>query len=102
MVDVGERYIYLSHKMDNKVLILFYSILFHSLSVLVEGHYQLLAPGESPLTIKSSFHHSEPRKEYHFVYRPGRTESEGQEAESEEPAPTAETEPDEEKSLIEI
>uniref|UniRef100_A0A8C7SP09 Ras and Rab interactor 3 n=1 Tax=Oncorhynchus mykiss TaxID=8022 RepID=A0A8C7SP09_ONCMY len=75
---------------------------FYSLSVLVEGHYQLLAPGESPLTIKSSFHHSEPRKEYHFVYRPGRTESEGQEAESEEPAPTAETEPDEEKSLIEI
>uniref|UniRef100_A0A8C7H364 Ras and Rab interactor 3 n=1 Tax=Oncorhynchus kisutch TaxID=8019 RepID=A0A8C7H364_ONCKI len=75
---------------------------FYSLSVLVEGHYQLLAPGESPLTIKSSFHHSEPRKEYHFVYRPGRTESEGQEAESDEPAPTEETEPDEEKSLIEI
>ncbi|XP_023849786.1 ras and Rab interactor 3 [Salvelinus sp. IW2-2015] len=75
---------------------------FYSLSVLVEGHYQLLAPEEFPLTIKSSFHHSEPRKEYHFVYRPGRTESEGQEAESEEPAPTAETEPDEEKSLIEI
>uniref|UniRef100_A0A8C8ERP4 Ras and Rab interactor 3 n=1 Tax=Oncorhynchus tshawytscha TaxID=74940 RepID=A0A8C8ERP4_ONCTS len=75
---------------------------FYSLSVLVEGHYQLLAPGESPLTIKSSFHHCEPRKEYHFVYRPGRTESEGQEAESEEPAPTAETEPDEKKSLIEI
>ncbi|CDQ96848.1 unnamed protein product [Oncorhynchus mykiss] len=35
---------------------------FYSLSVLVEGHYQLLAPGESPLTIKSSFHHSEPAR----------------------------------------
>uniref|UniRef100_A0A4W5QHR8 Ras and Rab interactor 3 n=1 Tax=Hucho hucho TaxID=62062 RepID=A0A4W5QHR8_9TELE len=75
---------------------------FYSLSVLVEGHYQPLAPEEFPLTIKSSLHHSEPCKEYHFIYRPGRTESEGQEAESEEPAPAAETEPDKEKSLIEI
>ncbi|XP_071238204.1 ras and Rab interactor 3 [Salvelinus alpinus] len=56
----------------------------YSLSVLVEGHHQLLAPEEFPLTIKSSLHHSQPLKEYYFVYRPGRTESEGQEAESQE------------------
>ncbi|XP_064809408.1 ras and Rab interactor 3 [Oncorhynchus masou masou] len=57
----------------------------YSLSVLVEGHHQLLAPEEFPLPIKSSLHHSQPLKEYCFVYRPGRTESEGQEAESQEP-----------------
>uniref|UniRef100_A0A8C7TGI0 Ras and Rab interactor 3 n=1 Tax=Oncorhynchus mykiss TaxID=8022 RepID=A0A8C7TGI0_ONCMY len=56
----------------------------YSLSVLVEGHHQLLAPEEFPLPIKSSLHHSQPLKEYCFVYRPGRTESEGQEAESQE------------------
>uniref|UniRef100_A0A673ZY62 Ras and Rab interactor 3 n=1 Tax=Salmo trutta TaxID=8032 RepID=A0A673ZY62_SALTR len=55
----------------------------YSLSVLVEGHHQLLAPEEFPLTIKSSLHHSQPLKEYYIVYRPGRTESESQEAESE-------------------
>ncbi|XP_045079485.1 ras and Rab interactor 3 [Coregonus clupeaformis] len=74
----------------------------YSLSVLVEGHYQPLAPEEFPLTIKSSLHHSEPRKAFYFVYRPGRTESEGQEAESEETATAAEPEPDEENNLIEI
>uniref|UniRef100_A0A4W5QZW8 Ras and Rab interactor 3 n=1 Tax=Hucho hucho TaxID=62062 RepID=A0A4W5QZW8_9TELE len=99
----------------------------YSLSVLVEGHHQLLAPEEFPLTIKSSLHHSQPLKEYHFVYRAGRAESEsqesesqesesqeaesqeaesqeaeGQEVESEEPGPAAEPEPEEEESLIEI
>ncbi|XP_030643286.1 ras and Rab interactor 3 [Chanos chanos] len=44
----------------------------YCLSVLVEGHYRALAPEEFPLTIKSSLHHSEPRKEYYFVYRPGK------------------------------
>ncbi|XP_014066787.1 ras and Rab interactor 3 [Salmo salar] len=56
----------------------------YSLSVLVEGHHQLLAPEEFPLTIKSSLHHSQPLKEYYIVYRPGRTESEGQESEGQE------------------
>uniref|UniRef100_A0A6Q2ZEZ9 Ras and Rab interactor 3 n=1 Tax=Esox lucius TaxID=8010 RepID=A0A6Q2ZEZ9_ESOLU len=76
----------------------------YSLSVLVEGHYQPVAPEEFPLTIKSSLHHSEPRKEYYFVYRPGRTESEGQEAEAESQQQTVmeEPEPEVEESLIEI
>lgn len=44
----------------------------YCLSVLVEGHYKHLTPEEFPLTIKSTLHHSEPRKEYYFVYRHGR------------------------------
>ncbi|XP_051502631.1 ras and Rab interactor 3-like [Myxocyprinus asiaticus] len=44
----------------------------YCLSVLVDGHYMPLAPEEFPLAIKSSLHHSEPRKEYYFVYRHGR------------------------------
>ncbi|XP_059376590.1 ras and Rab interactor 3 [Carassius carassius] len=44
----------------------------YCLSVLVDGHYKPLAPEEFPLTIKSTLHHSEPRKEYYFVYRHGR------------------------------
>ncbi|XP_072546002.1 ras and Rab interactor 3 isoform X2 [Salminus brasiliensis] len=44
----------------------------YCLSVLVDGHYQPLTPKEFPLAIKSSLHHSEPRKEYYFVYRHGR------------------------------
>lgn len=44
----------------------------YCLSVLVEGHYKHLAPEEFPLAIKSTLHHSEPRKEYYFVYRHGR------------------------------
>ncbi|KAK2878450.1 hypothetical protein QQF64_011504 [Cirrhinus molitorella] len=44
----------------------------YCLSVLVDGHYQFFSPEEFPLTIKSSLHHSEPRKEYYFVYRHGR------------------------------
>uniref|UniRef100_A0A672R4Q2 Ras and Rab interactor 3 n=1 Tax=Sinocyclocheilus grahami TaxID=75366 RepID=A0A672R4Q2_SINGR len=41
----------------------------YCLSVLVDGHYQPLAPEEFPLTIKSTLHNSEPREEYYFVYR---------------------------------
>uniref|UniRef100_A0A673IRV9 Ras and Rab interactor 3-like n=1 Tax=Sinocyclocheilus rhinocerous TaxID=307959 RepID=A0A673IRV9_9TELE len=44
----------------------------YCLSVLVDGHDKPLAPEEFPLTIKSTLHHSEPRKEYYFVYRHGR------------------------------
>lgn len=44
----------------------------YCLSVLVDGHYRPLAQLELPLAIKSSLHHSEPRKEYHFVYKHGR------------------------------
>lgn len=44
----------------------------YCLSVLVDGHYQHLTPEEFPLNIKSILHHSEPRKEYYFVYRHGR------------------------------
>uniref|UniRef100_W5KWX3 Ras and Rab interactor 3 n=1 Tax=Astyanax mexicanus TaxID=7994 RepID=W5KWX3_ASTMX len=43
----------------------------YCLTVLVDGHYQSLTPEEFPLAIKSSLHHSEPRKEYYFVYRHG-------------------------------
>uniref|UniRef100_A0A672R5W0 Ras and Rab interactor 3 n=1 Tax=Sinocyclocheilus grahami TaxID=75366 RepID=A0A672R5W0_SINGR len=43
----------------------------YCLSVLVDGHYQPLAPEEFPLTIKSTLHNSEPREEYYFVYRHG-------------------------------
>ncbi|KPP67182.1 ras and Rab interactor 3-like [Scleropages formosus] len=43
----------------------------YGLFVLVEGCYRALAPDELPLSVKSSLHHSEPRKEYYFVYRPG-------------------------------
>uniref|UniRef100_A0A671RBU5 Ras and Rab interactor 3-like n=1 Tax=Sinocyclocheilus anshuiensis TaxID=1608454 RepID=A0A671RBU5_9TELE len=44
----------------------------YCLSVLVDGHYKPLAPEEFPLTIKSTLHHSDSRKEYYFVYRHGR------------------------------
>ncbi|XP_042598520.1 ras and Rab interactor 3-like [Cyprinus carpio] len=44
----------------------------YCLSVLVDGHYKHLSPDEFPLTIKSTLHHSEPRKDYYFVYRHGR------------------------------
>uniref|UniRef100_A0A673M5J3 Ras and Rab interactor 3-like n=1 Tax=Sinocyclocheilus rhinocerous TaxID=307959 RepID=A0A673M5J3_9TELE len=44
----------------------------YCLSMLVDGHYKPLAPEEFPLTIKSTLHHSEPCKEYYFVYRHGR------------------------------
>ncbi|KAK1793074.1 hypothetical protein P4O66_011481 [Electrophorus voltai] len=60
------------------------------LSVLVDGQYQPLTPEESPLAIKSSLHHSEPRKEYYFVYHHGRWP--GQEPDSQilsTPEPTA-------------
>uniref|UniRef100_A0A8C8C2M4 Ras and Rab interactor 3 n=1 Tax=Oncorhynchus tshawytscha TaxID=74940 RepID=A0A8C8C2M4_ONCTS len=40
----------------------------YSLSVLVEGHHQLLAPEEFPLPIKSSLHHSQPLKEYYIGF----------------------------------
>ncbi|KAG7461139.1 hypothetical protein MATL_G00206820 [Megalops atlanticus] len=43
----------------------------YTLCVLVDGEYRLLAPTELPLSVKSSLHHSEPRKNYYFVYRPG-------------------------------
>ncbi|MFT7810601.1 ras and Rab interactor 3 isoform X1 [Arapaima gigas] len=43
----------------------------YGLFVLVEGLYRALAPDELPLSVKSSLHHTEPRKEYYFVYRPG-------------------------------
>ncbi|XP_048841556.1 ras and Rab interactor 3-like [Brienomyrus brachyistius] len=43
----------------------------YGLFVLVDGHYRPLAPDELPLSVKSSLHHSEPRKDYYFVYRPG-------------------------------
>ncbi|KAL0969748.1 hypothetical protein UPYG_G00231760 [Umbra pygmaea] len=74
----------------------------YSLTVLVEGHYQPIGPEEFPVTIKSSLHHSEPQKEYFFIYRPGRTESEGQEAETEDSMATDAPEPEVEESLIEI
>ncbi|KAG9344760.1 hypothetical protein JZ751_010447 [Albula glossodonta] len=41
------------------------------LCVLVDGLYRPLGPTELPLSVKSSLHHSEPRREYFFVYRPG-------------------------------
>uniref|UniRef100_A0A8C1GQZ1 Ras and Rab interactor 3 n=1 Tax=Cyprinus carpio TaxID=7962 RepID=A0A8C1GQZ1_CYPCA len=44
----------------------------YCLSVLMDGHNMPLAPEELPLTIKSTLHHSEPRKEYYFVYHHGR------------------------------
>uniref|UniRef100_A0A673M036 Ras and Rab interactor 3-like n=1 Tax=Sinocyclocheilus rhinocerous TaxID=307959 RepID=A0A673M036_9TELE len=47
----------------------------YCLSMLVDGHYKPLAPEEFPLTIKSTLHHSEPCKEYYFVYRHGRCRS---------------------------
>lgn len=65
----------------------------HCLSLLVDGHYKPLAPEDFPLAIKSDLHHSEPRKEYYFVYRHGRW----QEQETvEQTAPT----PAPEESLI--
>ncbi|KAA0711300.1 Ras and Rab interactor 3 Ras interaction/interference protein 3 [Triplophysa tibetana] len=65
----------------------------YCLSVLEDGHYKPLGPQEFPLAIKSSLLHSEPRKEYYFVYRHGRW----QELETvEETAPT----PAPEESLI--
>ncbi|KAK6479127.1 ras and Rab interactor 3-like [Huso huso] len=42
----------------------------YGLCVLVEGIYQQLGPQELPLTVKATFHHSEPKKEYYFVYKP--------------------------------
>ncbi|MGH0154520.1 UNVERIFIED_CONTAM: hypothetical protein FKN15_029848 [Acipenser sinensis] len=42
----------------------------YGLCVLVEGIYQQLGPQELPLTVKVTFHHSEPKKEYYFVYKP--------------------------------
>ncbi|TRY90387.1 hypothetical protein DNTS_009348 [Danionella cerebrum] len=65
----------------------------YCLSVLVEGQYTPLAPEEFPLTIKSTFHYSEPRKEYYFVYRHGHWS----EQESVERTPSA---PAQEESLI--
>ncbi|KAL2099003.1 hypothetical protein ACEWY4_005483 [Coilia grayii] len=44
----------------------------YCLSVLVDGVYKSLTPDEKPLEVKSVLHHSEPRKEYYFVYRLGR------------------------------
>lgn len=55
------------------------------LSVLVDGQYRPLAPSELPLSVKSDLHHSQPRKEYFFVYRPG---SWSKEAKLPEPPPT--------------
>lgn len=43
----------------------------YCLSVLVDGHFRPLAQEELPLSVKSSLHHSEPRKEYYFVYKHG-------------------------------
>ncbi|XP_036419599.1 ras and Rab interactor 3 [Colossoma macropomum] len=65
----------------------------YCLSVLVDGHYQPLTPEEFPLAVKSSLHHSEPRKEYYFVYRHGRwpgQEPDGQTASTLEPLPAQE------------
>ncbi|XP_065144504.2 ras and Rab interactor 3 isoform X1 [Paramisgurnus dabryanus] len=60
----------------------------YCLSVLVDGHYMALGPEEFPLAIKSSLHHSEPRKEYYFVYRHGRwPEQESVEETDPTPAP---------------
>ncbi|XP_041121845.1 ras and Rab interactor 3-like [Polyodon spathula] len=42
----------------------------YGLCVLVDGIYQQLGPQELPLAVKAMFHHSEPRKEYYFVYKP--------------------------------
>ncbi|KAI7804546.1 ras and Rab interactor 3 [Triplophysa rosa] len=64
----------------------------YCLSMLMDGHYKPLPPEEFPLAIKSSLLHSEPRKEYYFVYRHGRWP----EQETEETAPT----PAPEESLI--
>ncbi|MBN3298765.1 RIN3 protein, partial [Amia calva] len=41
----------------------------YRLCVLVDGAYQQLSPDDFPLTVKASFHHSEPKKEYYFVYK---------------------------------
>ncbi|KAI4895460.1 hypothetical protein NFI96_005475 [Prochilodus magdalenae] len=65
----------------------------YCLCVLVDGHYQPLTPVEFPLAIKSSLHHSEPRKEYYFVYRHGRwpeQEPDSQAASTPEPVPAQE------------
>ncbi|XP_028830726.1 LOW QUALITY PROTEIN: ras and Rab interactor 3-like [Denticeps clupeoides] len=42
----------------------------YCLTVLVDGQHRPLAPDELPLAIKSGLHHSEPRREYCFIYRP--------------------------------
>ncbi|KAB5562560.1 hypothetical protein PHYPO_G00019270 [Pangasianodon hypophthalmus] len=65
----------------------------YCLSVLVDGHYRPLAPEELPLSIKSSLHHSEPRKEYYFVYQHGRwpgQEPDKQRTHTPEPTPAKE------------
>ncbi|KAI5102073.1 ras and Rab interactor 3 [Silurus meridionalis] len=71
----------------------------YCLSVLVDGHYQHLSPEEFPLSIKSSLHRSEPRKEYHFVYHhglwPGQASEPDQEINN-----TPELTPAQEESLI--
>lgn len=69
----------------------------YCLSVLVDGHYRPLTPDELPLAIKSSLHHSEPRKEYYFVYQHGRWPTE----ETDKQIPhTPESTPAQEESLI--
>ncbi|XP_076156905.1 ras and Rab interactor 3 isoform X2 [Alosa pseudoharengus] len=67
----------------------------YCLSVLVDGAYKALAPDEKPLEVKSALHHSEPRKEYYFVYRRGRWPE--TEADAESTTPEAETEEKEEE-----
>ncbi|XP_063039829.1 ras and Rab interactor 3 [Engraulis encrasicolus] len=71
----------------------------YCLSVLVDGVYKSLGPEEKPLEVKSALHHSEPRKEYYFVYRLGRwPESTGEveagQVELPEPETQLETEPE--------
>ncbi|KAF4083780.1 hypothetical protein AMELA_G00121280 [Ameiurus melas] len=69
----------------------------YCVSVLVDGHYRPLTPDDLPLAIKSSLHHSEPRKEYYFVYQHGRwPEQEPDEQIPHTPEPT----PAQEESLI--
>ncbi|XP_028677608.1 ras and Rab interactor 3 isoform X2 [Erpetoichthys calabaricus] len=41
----------------------------YGIFVLVDGAYQQLASDDLPLAIKAAFHHSEPKKEYFFVYK---------------------------------
>ncbi|XP_061100144.1 ras and Rab interactor 3-like isoform X1 [Conger conger] len=43
----------------------------YMLCVLVDGQYRPLAPSELPLSVKSNLYHSDPRRDYFFVYRPG-------------------------------
>ncbi|XP_062325603.1 ras and Rab interactor 3 [Osmerus eperlanus] len=70
----------------------------YSLSVLVEGKYQVLEPTELPLSIKTRLHHAEPRKEYYFVYRHGNKGQKDADGQPPRPPPPTITE----DSLIEI